>query len=62
MTPWQRIGATEYRLDDVWTVRLEPGAIWRAYRGQRATLCGFPDPFAAQGEAERLREEDRDYR
>ena len=58
---WTRISATEYRLDDVWTVRMEPGVQWRAYRGGKATRQGFPDPFAAQAEAERLREEDKNY-
>lgn len=59
---WQRISATEYRLDDVWTVRMEPVAQWRAYRGERATLRGFVKIEDAMAEAERLRKEDEAYR
>lgn len=58
---WQRISATEYRLDDVWTVRKEH-TFWRAYRGKGPTLQGFFAPEAAMAEAERLRKEDEDYR
>lgn len=72
MTNWQRISAavnplwdiisdTLVRLDDTWTVRLEPGKQWRAYRGEQATLCGFPTIEGAMAEAERLRKEDEGY-
>ena len=59
---WQRITDTLYRLDDTWTVVLEPGLQWRAYRGNSATLCGFANVGAAMDEAERLRKEDEAYR
>lgn len=58
---WQRINGNIYRLDDVWTVVFEPGAQWRAYRGNSATLCGFADVGAAMEEAERLKKEDEAY-
>jgi hypothetical protein len=52
---WQRITPTLWRLDGTWTVVLEPGNQWRAYRGNSATLQGFADLGAAMNEAERLR-------
>lgn len=60
MTNWQRISATEYRLDDVWTVKKEH-TFWRAYRGKSPTLQGFFERKNAMKEAERLRKEDEAY-
>ena len=51
---WQRITPRVYRLDDVWTVRQDDKQ-WFAYRGNKATLCGFADLGEAMNEAERLR-------
>lgn len=63
MTPWQRISATEYRLDDVWTVRLDSDRLWwQAYRDGRECIARFPLVDDAMLEAERLRKEDEAYR
>jgi len=57
---WHRETPTRYRLDDVWTVRLD-GRQWFAYRRNAACLVGFVTDEAAMEEAERLKKEDEAY-
>ena len=59
---WQRISATEYRLDEVWTVQCRYGGWWQAWRGNRVCVAMFADVEAAKAEAERLRKEDEEKR
>lgn len=61
-THWQRVSATEWRLDDVWTVRLRDSRWWQAYRDGRECLARFPLASDAMDEAKRLRKEDEGCR
>lgn len=58
---WQRISSTEYRLDEVWTVR-RLNMKWRAYRRGIQCWAAFTELADAMAEAERLRKEDEAYR
>lgn len=58
-TQWKRTGEDCCRLDDVWSVRRQgPDLLWRVYRGEENVSSPFLSRYAAQLQAEGMREEE----